>query len=290
MMKFIMCCHVLLMAATAFTQENSQYLLATTNSDVEKTEDTANVHSGIPWNDTMHPDHVTVAVHQKNSNNLASIDLGSKNQGLLLNRLTPEEIEFLEMSLGVNEEGLMIYNIQESRVQTWNGVKWICFNGSNTAQKTDCIHKREVQNLKSAELNGNMLTIAIDKGNAVSVDLSPVLSSYDERIRRLEEMLLNTSTLNNAESPIRKEASLFQNNPNPADGVSSIGYFIPREVNTAGLTISNSMGQVVSKNELLERGTNGQISLGTDQLETGVYYYTLSIDEEVVDSKKMIVK
>ena len=85
-------------------------------------------------------------------------------------------------------------------------------------------------------------------------------------------------------------AILYQNIPNPFNNTSSIKYYIPSHANSANLVISNSMGQLVSNIEINEVGAYGTAHVNADGLAAGTSYYTLYVNQSLIDTKKMVVE
>lgn len=264
---------------------------------------TATMDNTIILGGSTHDDRVSVGIGTNYPTSLASLELSGSDRGFLINRMTESEIGMFEMSLGVMEEGMMVYNIDRARLQTWTGTKWVSNNAADLSmndhelsidggKKIDMrpyLDNKDEQSMKSATLEGNVLTIAIENGDPVSVDLTPVLQEYDERIEKLEALLMKSMAAQNSEV-VSKRAILFQSNPNPAISTTTIRYQIPSDVQHANMVVTNSLGEIVVKTELNERDADGSFELPTSQLSSGVYYYTLYLDQEKYDTKKMIVE
>lgn len=81
---------------------------------------------------------------------------------------------------------------------------------------------------------------------------------------------------------------LQQNVPNPFIDQSQIGYNLSGEIYmNAELVISNSTGQIISKQKL--KAESGQIKINRESLSKGVYQYTVFLDGVVMETKKMVV-
>ena len=277
-------------------------------SGASATEDNTMVLGG-----TTEESRVSVGIGTSHPSSLAALDLGDSDKGLLVNRMTAEQVEFFEMSLGIAEEGMTIYNIDAGKLQTWNGTNWIDLGVKKMTLSDDKLQldKRPVvdlseyrdntdqQSLSSATLDGKQLTIGIENGESVSVDLTPIFAEYDERIRKLEELLMQVTSeqsrneeTRKANAPVeaRKGAMLYQNTPNPVNGPTTVRYFIPKDTRKAQFILRNSLGQVISTKKLAYTGTNGEEQINTSKLSPGVYYFSLFVDDIRVDTKKMIVK
>ncbi|MEO5571292.1 MAG: T9SS type A sorting domain-containing protein, partial [Bacteroidia bacterium] len=83
---------------------------------------------------------------------------------------------------------------------------------------------------------------------------------------------------------------LGQNHPNPANGLTNIDYMIP-ERGTVSLTVTNLMGQVVETlvDEDQAQGIHS-ISFDANKLNSGVYFYSLTFNNESLVKKMVITK
>ncbi len=252
----------------------------------------------------------SVGIGTTNPSSLASIDLGDSDKGFLPNRMRQKQIEVFEMSLGVSEEGMTVYNVDKGRLQNWDGTQWITLGTEPLKLKKDQLQLGDLssidlseykdntdeQDLKSATLNGNELTIEIENGESVTVDLSPLLESYEARLRRLEELLEANGQISangsdeNLASASSSGARLYQNSPNPVTGFTQVKYFIPENVRDAQLVLQNANGQAISTKKLFYTGSRGIEDINTSQMVAGTYYYSLFVDGKKVDTKKMIVR
>ncbi|MBK8444734.1 MAG: tail fiber domain-containing protein [Sphingobacteriales bacterium] len=123
------------------------------------------------------------------------------------------------------------------------------------------------------------------------------IEQLEERLARLEALLSHTdntgekthsiSTL--LEGSSNETPQLFQNVPNPFNGETNIGYFLPSSTKNAQLRITNALGQEVKTVELSETG-NGNVKISTRNLPKGTYIYELLINSERIDAKTMILK
>lgn len=84
------------------------------------------------------------------------------------------------------------------------------------------------------------------------------------------------------------QSTLFQNAPNPFNTTTTIRYFIAEEVGQASLFIYNLQGEQLKSIDLIERG-NGSIELNANALKAGQYFYSLIVEGQEIDTKKMII-
>ncbi len=81
---------------------------------------------------------------------------------------------------------------------------------------------------------------------------------------------------------------LEQNIPNPAGDRTVINYYVPTFKNNASILICDAGGRKVWSGNIAQRG-KGQFTLGHQELEQGIYFYSLIIDGFKASTKKMII-
>jgi hypothetical protein len=85
------------------------------------------------------------------------------------------------------------------------------------------------------------------------------------------------------------EGELLQNVPNPFNGTTQIGYKLENE-STVHLNIYNYTGQLISQiNEGTQTKGTHQISFNATGLTNGIYFYSISVNGQTTDARKMTV-
>jgi hypothetical protein len=83
--------------------------------------------------------------------------------------------------------------------------------------------------------------------------------------------------------------SLQQNIPNPFSQTTVIRYILPQTCNSALIVISNTAGNIIRQIPLsVSDGTNS-ITIEGRALSAGIYYYSLYVDNKLIDTKQMIL-
>jgi hypothetical protein len=254
-------------------------------------------------------DRVSVGIGTSYPNSLSSLDLADIDKGLLVNRLSAEQAEIFKMALGMADEGMMIYNTSDHLLQTWDGLKW---DNVQTKHLNLEDHRLKINNgpsvdlsqyqqdLTSATLNGQELTIGIENGADVKVDLSPIFKEYETRLAAIEHLLLVESKDEENSSNAQIEsfenantfevAMLLQNAPNPFSSSTKVKYTIPNGSFSAYLTILDSSGKIVSNKKLSHIPGTREKTIFADGMPPGVYYLSLFVDHIKTKTVKMIVK
>ena len=99
----------------------------------------------------------------------------------------------------------------------------------------------------------------------------------------------NSSSFSEASlTGIAAEAVLLQNTPNPFTTDTKIEYILPQTAQSAYLYIYNMNGVQVQAYTLNNNG-KGEVIVSAGQLEAGMYFYSLIVDNSVVDTKRMIL-
>ncbi len=76
--------------------------------------------------------------------------------------------------------------------------------------------------------------------------------------------------------------------PNPADNYVEIDYHIQDNVTDVKLTIRNVLGVLVGEYGLANSGS--KLHIDTSRLSAGVYFYTLSLHNKNVATKKLLIR
>ncbi len=218
----------------------------------------------------------------------SSLDLGANDKGLVLNRLT--NAQRTDLASGAIA-GMMVYDTDDNATYTWDGAAWMLPGSDN-------------QNMASATLSGSILTVAIENGTSVDVDLAPILSTLQAensaqqiqiddllaRMTALEECAcggtLHVPEVETGETGIQ----LGQNVPNPFNTQTEISYFIPSKYNSAKIVLTSSLGQIISSAPITQFGKAGSVSIQKAQLQSAIYYYTLYVDGKKMETKRLVVK
>ncbi len=115
-------------------------------------------------------------------------------------------------------------------------------------------------------------------------ELSNIVENQQEKITRLRAALPDDSDM----SGILNRVQLNQNLPNPFTSATSIEMFLPGDITQAEVHIIDIDGKILHKIPVSERG-NTSITLEKGTLKNGVYIYSLVVDGNVAQSKRLIL-
>jgi len=83
-------------------------------------------------------------------------------------------------------------------------------------------------------------------------------------------------------------AVLYQNNPNPFSQQTNINYFIPTSSQSASLMVFDLQGKPAKTISISSFGA-GSVIVNGNELNAGMYVYSLVVDGKIVDTKRMIL-
>jgi Chaperone of endosialidase/Secretion system C-terminal sorting domain len=86
----------------------------------------------------------------------------------------------------------------------------------------------------------------------------------------------------------KSNSKLFQNVPNPFNSQTTIEYYIPSTCTQASIIIFDMQGKLI-KTIPLQQKENGNIRVDAGSLQPGMYMYTLVVDSNEIDTKRMIL-
>lgn len=131
------------------------------------------------------------------------------------------------------------------------------------------------------------LTDIHDWNGLIQIDEEAMLAeAYNNSEESLDPELVFENTTNATElttSPF----SLYQNTPNPFDGRTQIGFYLP-QAQKAHFTVRDALGKVVWEQNADYTAGEHYIEFKADQLAAGVYYYSLKAGNQLA-TKVMVL-
>lgn len=257
---------------------NSSFVPNTDNSSIKSLGS-----STLRWHDVWAADGTINTSDARDKTNIRDLDYGIKEimklrsarynwkigeetgdkLGLIaqeLQKVLPEVVRDSEFKR--NEETGVIEKVPTARLGVaYSDIIPVLIRGIQEQQVTIEAKDKEITELKS-ELN-NLKYLLISKG------------------------IITKSELNNP-SPASIKASLSQSKPNPTNGNTTVGYYLPNDVKKAAIIVSSVNGAIVKSYPLSQRG-NGQLTINSKELASGVYVYSLVVNGNKFDSKKLVV-
>ena len=171
----------------------------------------------------------------------------------LVSSFTHEE-EDIDTKVAKSEDYLMISE---------SSIKYMLINAVKEQQNTIENLEQEVANLKEV--------------------VEAVLSGQNTNIDR-EGTDLNRQAIElNGQG-----AYLKQNQPNPFGNHTLIQYYVPADTKSAIINIFDATGQLIHSEPIAQMGI-GQIEIKAGTIAAGTYSYSLVLDGQILDTKRMVI-
>ena len=140
------------------------------------------------------------------------------------------------------------------------------------------------------ELNNN-LQLKSDSLQTIQKELEFLKQQVDNLNQQMKKCCTENLKSANGDLSIEIGASnsvLNQNMPNPFTEDTKISMYIDNEVSNAELYIFDVQGKYISSYHISERG-NAEVTISGNDLNAGMYLYTLVVDGKEVGTKRMIL-
>jgi hypothetical protein len=156
-------------------------------------------------------------------------------------------------------------------------------NAENDSLRQALNDQKERLNNQQQQLNKHQEQI--DQLRERLIQLAQQKDGNAKRFKKSEN--LNEKTVSITAEDNQKQAMLLQNRPNPYSGETIIPYYLPKDFETANILITNTNGQMIKRVNLEQPG-KGELTLRTQGLNAGQYFYSLTVDGQKIQTRKMV--
>ena len=116
-----------------------------------------------------------------------------------------------------------------------------------------------------------------------------IIDEQNSRLDDIENNCCNSQGKLKSASLIEENiAKLYQNHPNPFSAQTTIDFKIPQTVSNAQLYICNMNGTLLKNITITQRGS-GSLIIRANELNAGMYLYSLVNDGKLIDTKQMLL-
>jgi len=193
-----------------------------------------------------------------------SLDLRKKDYGVLA-----QEVEGILTELVDTAKGTMFVN--------YNAFIAILIKGFNEQQNEIEI----LQNIVSAQ---ELDLVELKSLQRTVIQLQDIVNKCCETPKSGMQIPDNSEEL---QLP-QEDAILYQNTPNPFSSNTEIKCYLPETTQQAAIYVYNLQGIELKAYPLSQAGLNTVIVNGSE-LPAGMYLYTLIVDNQIIDTKRMIL-
>jgi len=110
-------------------------------------------------------------------------------------------------------------------------------------------------------------------------------------IKEMMQAILNDQNTDITRQNIQLDgrgAYLEQNQPNPFNTNTLIKYHVPTDATNVLVNIFNEKGQLIHSESIAQMGT-GQIQVKAGTIPAGIYSYSLIVNGNITDTKRMVI-
>src|SRR5690606_23024338 len=154
------------------------------------------------------------------------------------------------------------------------------------AQEVDAIVKRSGYNFSGIEKPQNDKDHYAIRYAEFVVPLVKAVQELSMEVESLKEQLALSKSIAGAAPAMG--AILFQNSPNPFTADTEIRISLPDNSRSATLSVYNLEGRQLKTISVKDRG-EVILKISGNELQPGMYLYSLIVDGEIVDTKRMIL-
>ncbi len=151
---------------------------------------------------------------------------------------------------------------------------------------------RRIFDLTDTEINSLIAIADSSKGTAGAQARGILLYAYDSLYSYADCPNLPDSTYKSSritgDSNTGSNGLIITAKPNPANNQITFVYTLPKNVKTARLSLYNTNGKLINK-RILNRNSK-DLKYDCSNLKSGIYYYSVSIPNETVSGKLVIVR
>jgi hypothetical protein len=124
--------------------------------------------------------------------------------------------------------------------------------------------------------------------NAQSLKIKELQLLIENPDIKSNELKSASTSIDNSDTEILNNAFLYQNSPNPFSNDTEIKYYIPKNADKSVLHVFNLQGNLMISKNIPDKG-HGAVTIHGSQLSPGMYIYSLVIDGNKIDTKRMIL-
>lgn len=142
-----------------------------------------------------------------------------------------------------------------------------------------------IKELDIAQKENEILKTKLD---LITEELEYIKENYEELKDKVITLETSTNKKFNIDDINSDNPKLLQNNPNPFDKETKISFYLPVEKNNAFIYIYDMQGTQIKSFNLSVTGYS-DITLRNTELQPGIYMYSLIVDGQEIDTKRMIL-
>ncbi len=209
-----------------------------------------------------------------------------------LMKMNPIEYNYKATKLSANRTDTIVKDsIDDNNIINTHPKRRYGFTSQQVKRVFPLLEEEYTENLGCVDYVGfvPLLVAGVQEQQRTIDTLKRTVDSLNFQIQNLRQEIINWQG-RSIDTIGQSRSRLFQNNPNPFDGTTTITYFIDENtsVTSAAIEVRNIMG-VLQSTIVLNDGTGlGSVVYNGSNLTAGYFIYTLKINGSVKDSKMFL--
>jgi len=178
-----------------------------------------------------------------------------------------------------------------------DGTEYLTFNPNNLFYTG----LKATQEIGELSLVNESKIESLEKENDQLINITNNLQKENDHLKAELEAIktaltnngIDITQNNNNDNSLKPEVPhLLQNEPNPFTETTTIPYFLPQNIQDAFVVIYDAAGKTIEKHALPSAKGPGNLELSLMKKTTakGAYSYSLFVDGNLIDNKKMLIQ
>lgn len=252
------------------------------------------------WDDVYATSGIVNTSDKRSKKNIKTLPYGLKD----LMQLKPVSYQWKNRKDGETKLGLIAQDVQKvikEVVKTHDYVEDLK-TGERTLQEnaqlgiyyTDLIPvlikatQEQQEIIENKEDDIEKLRTEMEAQNTTIADLKTEVSDLKSLVEKLVDQKNQSLENMEYELELKSKATLGQNQPNPFHQNTQVEYFLPANVQQAKLQVTSVDGKVLAIFPI-EKVGKGQVIIKAHAYPAGTYYYSLIVDGDILETKRMIL-
>lgn len=217
-----------------------------------------------------------------------------KQYGLIaqdVEQILPELVDNRSKAATYDTAGVLLTQGVNYKTLNYNAFTAILIKGMQEQEKGKLQQQQQIDSLTAKTQQQDSINASLQN------QLNQLMSIVTGCCNANETRSIQAPSTGNSSQEITKQMEvqlsnknivvLNQNVPNPFAEQTTIDYFLPENVTRAQMVFFDQSGKIIKAVELREKG-KGQLNVFANDLTNGIYTYSLVVDGQTMETKKMV--
>lgn len=252
------------------------------------TVDGNNINPGRNKFGTLTDDNINIVTNNDYRGVITSGAPGIGNSFIGWNTMNPTSILHVDC-IGNHEDGSGMSDIRFENLEHGSG-NILVIDDQGHVFRTD-YNIEDIMGGGSDDGTGKKMADAAQQYDELKTKydkLQQDFNSMSARLDALQNCCANNGSYSDMSSSNNTGSALYQNTPNPFSNETTVEYYVHSMKSNAYVVLYDLNGRELNRYAITETG-KGFVTISSDKMVAGMYLYSLVIDGQEVDSKKMVL-